>query len=73
MTPQFKKSLSGRKWAAGYVRVSTEEQAKYGYSLDEQRLAIEDWCREKGFAITWFVDEGISGRKVNRPAYCRAT
>ncbi len=30
--------------AVGYIRVSTEEQATEGISLDAQRAKIEGWC-----------------------------
>lgn len=48
--------------AAIYARVSTEEQAKHGYSLIDQRAA----CREKAVAlgakdIVEFIDDGVSG------------
>ncbi|MDQ0481524.1 recombinase family protein [Guptibacillus hwajinpoensis] len=49
-----------------YARVSTEEQAKRGFSLKEQIRS----CREKaGQAdeILEYVDEGLSGEFLNRP------
>jgi site-specific DNA recombinase len=50
---------------AGYVRVSTEDQARDGYSLDEQQRLI---CERAGEA-RMFVDAGLSGAKADRPAY----
>jgi len=49
-----------------YARVSTEEQAKSGYSLKEQLRA----CREKANSadIREYVDEGLSGELLDRPA-----
>ena len=32
----------------GYIRVSTDGQAKQGYSLAEQQAEIEKYCKEKG-------------------------
>ena len=29
-----------------YIRVSTEEQAKHGYSIDSQRCRLTDWCND---------------------------
>lgn len=51
---------------AGYIRVSTEMQAKKGYSLEEQELEIRDYCKQNGFELAGvFKDEGISGAKAN--------
>jgi site-specific DNA recombinase len=52
---------------AVYARVSTEEQAKHGYSLKEQVRQ----CREKANGvddIIEYVDEGASGEFLDRPA-----
>lgn len=54
--------------AAIYIRVSTEDQVRHGYSLAEQREA----CRKRAYAlgavsITEFADEGISGGILDRP------
>lgn len=52
--------------ACGYIRVSTEGQAKQGYSLEEQREEIERYCQENGLALEGiFRDEGVSGAKAN--------
>lgn len=54
-----------------YERVSSEEQAKHGYSLDAQREALTDFCRRNNHVILGeYRDEGISGRKpyTKRPA-----
>lgn len=54
--------------AVGYIRVSTEEQAREGVSLDNQREKIELYCRMNDFALTGIeADEGISGKDLNRP------
>lgn len=52
-----------------YARVSTEEQARSGYSLMEQLRA----CREKATSneIMEYVDEGLSGEFLDRPALSR--
>ena len=58
--------------AALYVRVSTDEQAAEGYSLEAQRSILEDHCLAEGFDIAGvYEDDGYSGRNVNRPAYRR--
>ncbi|MCW2767954.1 MAG: Resolvase domain protein [Nocardioides sp.] len=49
----------------GYRRVSTQEQASSGHSLDAQRLAIEEHAAKKGWTVEWRSDEGATGSKVN--------
>jgi len=57
------------KKVAGYGRVSTSGQAKDGTSLDDQRKAIKDKARKEGFEIVgYYIDEGISGGSLDRPA-----
>lgn len=55
--------------AIGYVRVSTEGQAKEGVSLDAQQQKIEAWCLANDVALGGlFVDAGLSGKRAdNRP------
>lgn len=51
-----------------YVRVSTEEQAKEGYSLAAQRRVLEAWATVKGCtSVTSYVDEGYSAKNLRRP------
>ena len=58
--------------AALYVRVSTDEQAAEGYSLDAQKSILEDHCLAEGLDIAGvYEDDGYSGRNTNRPAYRR--
>src|SRR6266571_7493283 len=53
-----------------YARVSTEDQAKEGFSLDAQRDRLHAFCRAQGWsAAKEYVDDGHSGRDVKRPAY----
>ena len=54
-----------------YLRVSSEEQAKHGYSLDAQEQALKEFCQKNDHIILGvYRDEGISGRKpyTKRPA-----
>lgn len=54
--------------AAVYLRVSTEEQARHGYSLAAQREACRERARQLGAAeILEFADEGVSGALLERP------
>jgi DNA invertase Pin-like site-specific DNA recombinase len=56
--------------AVGYLRVSTEDQAREGFSLDAQRDRIRAYCAAKRYAFAReFVDDGYSGRTTNRPAF----
>lgn len=60
--------------AALYIRVSTDEQARHGYSLAEQKHDLETFAARKGYAVIGvYADEGISARKLykNRPALMR--
>lgn len=53
-----------------YARVSTEDQAKEGFSLDAQKKRLRDYCKAKEWEIVKeYVDEGHSGKSVKRPAY----
>jgi len=55
-----------------YTRVSTEDQAKEGFSLDAQRERLEAFCKARDWEIAAkYVDDGHSGRDVRRPAYQR--
>ncbi len=54
--------------AIGYARVSTEDQAKEGVSLDNQKSKIEVYCHLKDLELTEIVeDAGISAKNLNRP------
>ena len=57
--------IDGRiKRAALYARVSTEEQAMRGLSLEAQRERLTLYARENGLTVVdTYVDEGISARK----------
>ena len=60
--------------AIAYVRVSTDEQAKDGVSLDAQRAKIAAWCAVMGCELVQtYADEGISGHSMaNRPGLQQA-
>ncbi len=46
-----------------YIRVSTEEQVRHGYSLDSQKNRLLEYCKEKGYqVIDIYVDEGKTAR-----------
>ena len=56
--------------AAIYTRVSTEDQAKEGFSLDAQIEKLRSYCKARDWEIAGeYIDDGYSGRNVKRPAY----
>ena len=59
--------------AIGYVRVSTEEQAREGVSLENQTARIQSYCQYKGFPLAQLIeDAGVSGGKNRgRPGFMR--
>ena len=56
--------------AAIYCRVSTQEQAKEGFSIAAQKKTLTSYCRSKNWQVCRiYCDEGISGKSTNRPAF----
>ena len=50
---------------AGYVRVSTVEQAVSGLSLSAQTELIESWCKQNNHELVKiYADEGVSASKT---------
>ena len=56
-----------------YMRVSTEDQAREGFSLPEQKERLESFCKFKGYEIIdYYEDAGISAKTGNhRPEFER--
>lgn len=56
-----------------YCRVSTEDQAREGFSLSEQRERLEAYCKFNDYEIIeYYTDAGISAKTGNhRPEYER--
>ena len=60
-----------------YARVSSEEQAKYGFSIGNQKKVCSEFADKNGYLVDRvFVDEGKSAKNLERPeiqelmAYC---
>ena len=62
-----------KKNAALYCRVSTEDQAREGYSLPEQQEKLKDLCKFRDYNIyNIYEDAGISGKDMDhRPAFMK--
>ena len=63
---------NGEKKIAGiYIRVSTEDQAREGFSLGEQEEKLRQLCKYKDFEIyKIYKDAGISAKNMkDRPAF----
>ncbi|MBO6293313.1 MAG: recombinase family protein [Selenomonas sp.] len=51
-----------------YVRVSTQEQAQEGYSIDAQTERLQAYCRAKDWTVFGvYTDAGYSGSNTKRP------
>ena len=58
--------------AALYVRVSTEDQAREGQSLDAQTEQLKAYCEVNNLEISdIYREEGYSCRNTDRPEYKR--
>ncbi len=53
-----------------YPRVSTEDQSRFGFSLDEQEESLRRLCEYKGYKIyKVYREEGVSAKSMNRPKF----
>ena len=62
-----------KKMCGLYLRVSTEDQAREGFSLPEQKERLEAYCKFNGYEIVeYYEDAGISAKTGNkRPEFDR--
>lgn len=52
---------------AAYIRVSSQEQKLHGLSLDAQKEKLKEYAEKHNLKIVeWYMDEGVSGRKLIR-------
>ena len=65
--------MEEKKLCGLYMRVSTEDQAREGFSLPEQKERLEAFCKFKGYIIIdYYTDAGISAKTGNyRPEFER--
>jgi site-specific DNA recombinase len=55
-----------------YIRVSTEEQAQQGYSIDAQKERLIAFCKSQGWDdYVLYIDDGYTGTNLHRPALKR--
>jgi site-specific DNA recombinase len=52
-----------------YIRVSTDEQARLGYSLGHQELVLTKFCELREFEIAGVYREDHSAKNFERPEY----
>ncbi|MCQ6569559.1 recombinase family protein, partial [Bacillus mycoides] len=51
-----------------YIRVSTEEQARDGFSISAQREKLKAYCVAQDWdSFKFYVDEGVSAKDTSRP------
>ncbi|PHG60677.1 recombinase family protein [Bacillus toyonensis] len=51
-----------------YIRVSTEEQVRDGFSISAQREKLKAYCVAQDWdSFKFYVDEGVSAKDTNRP------
>ena len=56
-----------KKIAGLYIRVSTEDQAREGFSLPEQEKRLRTMCEYKGYEI--YKGDFVHGKKTKKPTY----
>ncbi|OPA76649.1 resolvase [Paenibacillus selenitireducens] len=55
-----------------YIRVSTDEQAEQGFSLESQKEKLILYCKSQGWEdYKLYIDDGYTGTNINRPAMKR--
>lgn len=68
----YSKKTAKTKSAIIYTRVSTDEQAIRGNSLQDQEEVLRKACAHDGVEITEHIkDDGYSAKNFNRPGFSR--
>lgn len=69
-TTLYDNAVELRRKVVGYCRVSTDQQAEQGISLDAQRQQIVSYCNRNDLdLIDVVVDGGQSGKDLDRPGF----
>lgn len=64
--------MKSKKYAALYVRVSTDAQREEGYSIEAQCEMLKAYCTAKEIQhYELFIDGGYSGSNIDRPSMTR--
>jgi site-specific DNA recombinase len=61
--------METERYIALYCRVSTDEQAREGISLEEQQTRLTAYCRAMGWNDQYklYIDDGYSAKSLERP------
>jgi site-specific DNA recombinase len=55
-----------------YCRVSTDEQAEHGFSIENQKERLAAYCLSQGWDdFRYYIDDGYTGTNTDRPALQR--
>lgn len=55
-----------------YIRVSTDEQAREGYSIESQKDSVVNFVKSQSWEIyDFYIDDGYSAKDLKRPAMQR--
>lgn len=55
------------KNVAVYCRVSTEEQKKFGISVNDQKNSLTEYCKKNNYKIyDYYIDEGVSAGTISK-------
>ena len=55
------------KNVAIYARVSTEEQRKFGISVNDQKNSLTKYCKDNKLKIyDYYIDEGVSAGTISK-------
>lgn len=60
-----------RQQAVGYIRVSTDQQACSGLSVEAQRAKVEALATLHDFDLDVVVDAGVSAKSLDRPGWAQ--
>lgn len=67
-----RRTIAPDRRTVGYIRVSTEDQAREGVSLDAQEARITAYCAAMGWPLAEVVrDAGESAKSLQRPGMAR--